>query len=730
MVWSSTQGLILEGSASLSIDVPLNRSLGGIEITMLSLGVETSDDRVVLFASVALTARLGPVMVNIQGVGIELGVITLEAQDRPGTFGDVDLALGFRPPDGAGLLVDAGPISGGGFLAYDPETGRYAGVLELEVYSVSVTAIGVLDTRLPEGQPGYSLLLIVSVEFQPVQLGFGFTLNGVGGLAGVNRRVATEALRSGLRAGSIDAVLFPENPLRDAARIVSDLQTIFPPAPDRHVFAPMAVIGWGTPTLIEGEMGIVLEFPYPLRPMLLGQFRVALPQAERPLVELNLDLVGELDLELGRLALDGGLRNSRVVGFTLEGELAMRLAWGGDPNFALAIGGFHPDFTPPAGFPKLKRLTIPIGADDNPRLTLEGYLAVTSNTLQIGAAASVYAEKGWFSIEGDVEFNALFIFIPFSFTTDFSGKVVLRSGGTVLAAISLEAILSGPAPWHASGEACLEIRFLPDVCVPFDFTVGSEERVLPPVLDPWPALQAALENTQNWSGTRPPGLFRAATLAAPAPPAGGPVLDPAGGIAVRETVVPLNRRLTKFGESPVDGGSVRFDLVSVTMAGQPVAGVPVRDYFAPAQFEDLNEDQRLSRPSFERMDSGASAAVAALAHGTAVGGPVEYETRIVDSAFTTRPGKSMCRPSTSSSRPSTRAQQCAPRYAVPARRSSLPRCRRRRSCRWTTSSSRSGQRSTSFPGSTSRRRHRRAQRWTRSRTTSLHTLPKPADWPS
>ena len=96
----------------------------------------------------------------------------------------------FKPPTGLGLSIDGGGFKGGGFLAFEPEQARYSGMLELEFQDqFTVKAIGLLDTRLPNGQPGFSLLIVISAEFTPIQLGFGFTLNGVGGLLGLNRTV-------------------------------------------------------------------------------------------------------------------------------------------------------------------------------------------------------------------------------------------------------------------------------------------------------------------------------------------------------------------------------------------------------------------------------------------------------------------------------------------------------------------------------------------------------------
>ncbi len=50
---------------------------------------------------------------------------------------------------------------------------------------IAVKAAGVLTTRLPGGRLGYSLLIVISSEFTPVQLGLGFSLGPVFQRAGM-----------------------------------------------------------------------------------------------------------------------------------------------------------------------------------------------------------------------------------------------------------------------------------------------------------------------------------------------------------------------------------------------------------------------------------------------------------------------------------------------------------------------------------------------------------------
>ncbi|HZO08036.1 MAG TPA: DUF6603 domain-containing protein, partial [Myxococcota bacterium] len=622
--WSTTRGIYWRGGGGLELDIPVHASIGPVTIDRIHLGFGAEDDALRLEASATLSASIGPVAITVERIGLK-GLLTTDG----GNLGPVDLTLSFRMPSGLGVSIDAGPVGGGGFVSYDDATGRYSGALELQIFKYAVKAVGLLDTRVPGGSPAYSFVVLVTAEFNPIPLGWGFTLDGVGGIAGIHRRLDIEALRSRFVDGGIEHLLFAENPVRDAVAIISDLAAVFPPTLDHYVFGPMAKIGWAY--LITGELGIALELPSPARTMLFGRFHTALPREDAAIVELNLDVFGELDLPRGRLALDGRIRHSRVAAFPIEGELAFRFQLALPPRFLLSIGGFHPDFAAPADFPELQRITVPIGMDGNPRLTLEGYLAVSSNTFQVGASASLYVSKAGFTLTGDVSFNALFTFLPFHFVADFSGKVALNRGSTQLAAIRLEAEISGTTPWRVHGEACLEIRFLPDICVGFDARFGVDVRELLEAIDPWPALKAAIELGSSWVPRETTSLPRGITLVGAG--SAGAFLDPASALSVRQSVVPLQRRITRVGEAAVANGEARFDVTEVAIGADAVGHAPVQELFAAAHYEAMSDDEKLARPSFESMDAGLAVTGDGLALGAAVGAPVEYETQILDSAF-------------------------------------------------------------------------------------------------
>ena len=72
--------------------------------------------------------------------------------------------------------------------------------------------------------------MLITGEFTPIQLSFGFTLNGVGGIFGLNRAIVVNALAEGIRTNSIKSILFPEDVIANITRIISDIKQFFPPA--------------------------------------------------------------------------------------------------------------------------------------------------------------------------------------------------------------------------------------------------------------------------------------------------------------------------------------------------------------------------------------------------------------------------------------------------------------------------------------------------------------------
>ena len=134
-------------------------------------------------------------------------------------------------------------------------------------------------------------------------------------------------------------------------------------------------------------------------------------------------VTGRLDFPNKSLAVDATLRESSRVGpYGVHGQMAMRIRWGERPLFALAVGGFHPEFQPPPDFPGLAPLTADIGLNGNPNVLVTGFFAVTSNTVQIGGALTLHASGSGINLDAEVSVKALFVFSPFHRRTNWEAR--------------------------------------------------------------------------------------------------------------------------------------------------------------------------------------------------------------------------------------------------------------------------------------------------------------------
>src|SRR5690606_25825152 len=133
----------------------------------------------------------------------------------------------------------------------------------------------------------------------------------------------------------------------------------------------------------------------------LGVLKIVLPTEEAAVLRLQVNFLGIIDFTNGYLSFDASIVNSRILTFTLEGDMALRLNWGRNKGFLMSVGGFHPSFQPPAelNVPHLKRLSLTIFSG-NPLLRLTTYFTITSNTVQCGAKLELKFEVAAFSVEG------------------------------------------------------------------------------------------------------------------------------------------------------------------------------------------------------------------------------------------------------------------------------------------------------------------------------------------
>lgn len=641
--WPSGLNVSFGGAQSEAL-IPVNGkfgnavSLDAIKITYKDNGSAGVDLGVSLSGA---SIVLGPVAASVEGLGIEATLTKATFSNGipqgDSNFGIVNIDIRFKPPTGLGVSLDTPVFSGGGYLFFDDEKGEYAGAVELSFMNMfAVSAIGIINSKMPDGKPGTSVLFIVSVEFGTgIALGFGFFLSGLGGILGIHRTIQVERLRDGVRSGTIQNILFPKDIIANINKILTDIKEVFPVKRDQFVLGPMAAITWGVPTILRVDLGIAIEFANPVRFGILGVLRVILPDENVALIKIQVAFLGLIDFEKGMLSFDASLFDSKVLTFGLEGDMVLRISWGEKPDFVLSVGGFHPRFNPPTHLqiPTMKRMTLKI-LSGNPRLTLTCYFAVTSNTVQFGAGLDFYFKVSKFKVVGEFGFDVLFQFSPFRFIADARARLAVMAGSTELLSLSLEFSLEGPAPWRAKGTAKFKVLFF-SVKVKFDVTWGDQRDTSLPDIEVYPLLLEVMEDIQNWrsitksvgsSGLRMKALSDEGEL----------ILTPNGSIEISQKIVPLNVEISKFGQfKPADYS--QFEISGISIGSSDLDPSFVQELFASANFVDLPDNEKLSLPSFNPQDSGVSLkAGSELSCGKLTYRPVQYEEMVMDEVNTQR----------------------------------------------------------------------------------------------
>ncbi len=629
--FSSKRGLYFNTSGGVEIKIPNHIQIGPLEVSSIVISAMPKNGSLPINIAADLKVKMGPIDATVTNIGAR-GTFTFPGSG--GNIGPVNLDLGFKPPTGIGLAINASAVKGGGFLNYDEATWTYTGGLELSFSKISFSAIGIVSTKLPGGKPGYSLLIIISAEFTPIQLGMGFTLNGIGGILGLNRTMNPDVLRNGIRDNTLDSILFPKDIVKNANTIISNIGQAFPAKEGQFLIGPMAKIGWGTPTLLTIELGIIIELPEPVRLAILGVVKALLPSKDNAIVKIQVNFLGIIDFTNKYLSFDASLYDSKILTFGLFGDMALRLYWGNKPNFLLSVGGFHPKFTPPPmNLPELRRLTIVLANQDNLKISVETYFAITSNSVQFGAKVAAMAKAWKIQAIGALWFDILFQFKPFYFIADMGVMFAIKMGSKTILSLYVNLTLEGPNPWRARGKGSFKVLFV-KVSVSFDKTFGQArvEAIQAEAIDG--RVKAALTNRDNWEALLPARShelisWREEDISNPATEIS---VDPAGSLKINQRLIPLQTTMSKFGSSAISDYK-RYDITSVKAGTDTLPKQTIQDNFARNEFFYMTDDEKLSRSSYELFDSGVIVGSDKIDSQYAVHSACHYEEITLDAGY-------------------------------------------------------------------------------------------------
>jgi hypothetical protein len=259
------------------------------------------------------------------------------------------------------------------------------------------------------------------------------------------------------------------------------------------------------------------------------------------------------------------------------------------------------------------------------------YFAVTSNSAQIGAHAELFFGFDEFSVEGHIGYDALIQFSPFNFIIEVSAPVALKAFGVGVFSISLRFSLGGPNPFRARGTGSLSL-FLFDISADFDITWGEERNTTLPPIEVMPILKVEFEKLENWRALLPASNNLLVSLRKLDTGADTLVLHPVGVLKISQKAIPLDLPIDKVGNQKTsDAKRVSVKVISAGLGKK----ADTTELFAIAQFQNMDDASKLSRPAYEPQHGGLELSVQGqqLASSKMVKRVIRYEEIIIDSNF-------------------------------------------------------------------------------------------------
>lgn len=443
----------VDASLSLAVEfaTPLNLKLGvsgaGIDVdnvvTRLEVKSQSDDFSFRISFMYGANAEFGPLKIVLDGAGVWLGRWNNETG-------------GLIAPKGIGVSLEAGPVKGGGFLEVINKN-EFAGAFQLKILGIGAFAYCIYK-KLPTGEISFVALIGIRLPPPGIQISFGFAVTGFGGLVGINRKADTDIIRERLSTGTAGDVLFNDDPMKNAPKLLGDMHHFFPDLIGGFIIGPTLQINWLY--ILTIDAGLYIQLPGPVI-FIAGSAKLVLGSEEFALVNLRMDFVGGIDATKSLIFFDAALVNSSVLGiFRITGGVALRISYGENGYFLFSVGGFNPNFKPGSfELPKVPRVGVFYSAGPV-WLKNEMYLAITSNTFQLGYKIeagihiSIMSAHGWFS------FDALIQFKPFYFIGNIDAGFDVEVKGFSLCNVRVEGKLSGPGPLVLQAKASVKVLLL------------------------------------------------------------------------------------------------------------------------------------------------------------------------------------------------------------------------------------------------------------------------------
>ena len=249
-----------------------------------------------------------------------------------------------------------------------------------------------------------------------------------------------------------------------------------------------------------------------------------------------------------------------------------------------------------------------------PRIRVEGYFAVTTNTAQFGARVELLFGFDDFSVEGHLGFDALFQFSPFYFVVEISASVSVKAFGVGLFSVRLRFELDGPDAVARAGHG-LDLAPVLRHRRRLRHHLGRGARH-DAAADRRHAAARRASSRSPRTGARccPPASNLLVSLRTLDPAQDTLVLHPVGMLRVTPAARAA-RPDHRQGRQPEAADAKQLQRSTVAGGGLAEVG-DVDEQFAPAQFQDLDDAD-------EAVEAGVRAASTAGVELSAAGAPAD-----------------------------------------------------------------------------------------------------------
>lgn len=609
-----------DGRAQERAVLPVRAQYTGLEFRELAIGLVRNPRREVI--ALEITSSIATEIEDVVGMQIAGTGVVITPRGPTGHEAVFPLPVSPRWPDRIGLRIKARTVTGAGYIerlerTYKNADGtevkrvEFGGVIGLKFLKFGVNALVVLS---PEP---FSLILIMGARFPvAVELGFGFTLNGIGGILALHRGFSEPALREALKDHIVERMLLPDVPSVDGApKLLNEVANIFPPRGSGFVFGPAVELGFGSQTeLVALKLAVVLALPDP-SVTLLGSVHVQVPSKEAAIADIRADLYATIDSD--RLIVFASMRDSKIGPLKISGDLGLYIQWSGKGAFELSVGGFHPSYAKLTGRPPYLNGMQPARVELSPtkalNIVVKAYFAVTAGTVQFGVEGTISADFKIISAEAYLGIDAIFMWSPrFAFEANFKVGASVKFLGETIAGVGLSGTLSGTRPFSLSGHVLVDVWFLPTLNEDVGpITWGDPPAISPPAVDALALVVAEFNRPESWKAILPPHADQLVVLAdVAADDVAGVLAHPLAGLEVVQSAVPLGIKIDRIGTSPVKADKVTLRGTKMSnIDAAAVSAVPAK--FAPGQYFALEGEKLLARPGFEEFQGGIRIAAAA-----------------------------------------------------------------------------------------------------------------------